>query len=293
MDAGNKKVILITGSSSGFGRFTAEMLASDGHTVYASMRASEKKNREVRLELESIGRESGKDIKVVELDVTGDASVNSAIEGVISESGRIDVVVNNAGVQYGGVTEAFTIDQVKTLFEVNFFGVARINRAIIPHMKNQKSGLLIHISSVAGRAVFPFFGLYCASKFAVESLAEAYSYELKDFGIDSVIIEPGAHKTNVFQNSQKPSEIERLKDYGDLAHFAEQMNVKFVEIAQDPGNVAAAIRNLIGMKNGERPLRTVIAEDGAGFDNLNKTIHSFQTGLLSAIGLGHLAGKGE
>jgi len=192
--------------------------------------------------------------------------------------------VNNAGVMYTGVTEAFDMEQVKAQFEINVFGTARINRAVIPYMRKRKSGLLIQISSLAGRAVFPFFGLYCASKYAAETLAESYRYELRGFGIDSVIIEPGPFKTSLFQNAPRPIDENRLGDYSELASFADRLLDGFENNGGEPEQVVETIRELIRMEK-KRPLRTVVSGEDFGIGKLNETIDSFQAGLLEAMGI--------
>ena len=179
------KKVLITGASSGFGALTAKTLLSQGHTVVATMRNADTKNKQIAEELTGLGA------SIVELDVTSDDSVNSGVEKAIELMGGLDVVVNNAGIGVLGIQENFTIEDFKRLFEVNVFGVQRVNRAALPHLRKQGSGLLIHVSSLLGRMVLPFYGPYNATKWAVEALAENYRIELSGFGIDSCIVEPG------------------------------------------------------------------------------------------------------
>src|SRR4029077_15497772 len=137
-------------------------------------------------------------MRAIELDVTDDGSVVRAVQAAMDEAGRVDVLVNNAGYGLMGVTEAVTLEQARRIMDTNFFGAVRMNRAVLPHMRKQRSGLLIHISSGAGRVVIPSLGFYCASKWALEALAEEYRYELAGQAIDSVIIQPGAYPTAVF-----------------------------------------------------------------------------------------------
>src|SRR4051794_10135217 len=162
------KVVLITGSSTGFGRATAELLSRHGYTVFATMRDSVGRNSKHREALESLAVKDKVSIHVVEMDVSNDTSVSTATERILERVGRIDVVINNAGVAALGITEAYTVEKIQKLFEVNFFGVMRVNRAVLPTMRRQRSGLLIHVSSAAGRAVAPYCGIYSASKFALE-----------------------------------------------------------------------------------------------------------------------------
>jgi len=152
------KTILITGASSGFGRDTAETLTREGHSVFASFRDSAGRNKSHAEALQSKG------INVVELDVTNNDSVERAVSNVLSRAGRIDVVINNAGIASAGVSEAFTAEQVRDLFEVNVFGIQRVLRAVLPTLRKQRDGLVINVGSILGRVTFPFFGLYGASK---------------------------------------------------------------------------------------------------------------------------------
>ena len=153
-------VVLITGASTGFGRNAAERLARRGHRVFATMRDIKGRNAEHRDALERLAVRESLPLHVLELDVTDDQSVQKAVQGALQEAGRLDVVINNAGVAGIGVTEAFTLEQVQQIFDVNFFSVVRVNRAVLPSMRQQRSGLLIHVSSAAGRVVVPGLGAY-------------------------------------------------------------------------------------------------------------------------------------
>src|SRR5436190_6520030 len=202
------KVFLITGASTGFGRIAAELLGSRGYRVFATMRDVGGRNAEAARELEA---SSGVD--VLELDVSDDASVDSAVKEITARAARIDVVINNAGFGNLGVTEAYTVDQFKQLYETNVFGVLRVNRAVLPGMRKQGSGLLIHVSSIAGRSTLPYMSPYCSSKHALESIADAYRAELAPFAIDSVLVEPGAFQTPIFYKPFTPADEARVTDY--------------------------------------------------------------------------------
>jgi len=283
------KVVLITGCSSGFGRLTAETLAREGHCVYAAMRELVGRNSSVASELMNMASEENLDLHTIEIDVTNNALIDKAVATIVKEKGRIDVLVNNAGVMNVGITEGYTLDQVKQQMEVNFFGPAQLDRAVIPHMREQQSGLLIHVSSLAGRMVFPYFGVYCASKFALEAIAESYRYELSAQGIDSVIVEPGPFGTTLISNSPKPKDKERLADYGDVAEFPNKMLASFEEFfktddAVDPQVVADDIAGLIVMSQKQRPLRTVSGVD-YGLRDLNTSAETVQRGLLETLGM--------
>ncbi len=288
-----KKVILVTGSSSGFGRLTVETLARQGHQVYASMRDINGRNAEASDQIRELAERENLAINLVELDVTDDVSVDKAVSEVIERSGRVDVLVNNAGFGYMGPTETFTLDQIQQQFDTNFFGVARMNRAVLPYMRRQGSGLLMHVSSIAGRLTMPFMGIYSASKFAVESLAEAYRYELSSLGIDSVIVEPGAFPTSIFAKIGQPADHSRLVEYGDLAKIPQQMGAGFEEMfsgdtAPDPQEVADAIAKLVATPAGQRPLRTLVGQDAQAATALNQVAEQAQEVLMEMVGLSDL-----
>ncbi|HEX6479298.1 MAG TPA: SDR family oxidoreductase, partial [Ktedonobacteraceae bacterium] len=181
------QTILVTGSSSGFGRLIVEILARQGYTVFAGMRAVAGKNAPAAEELRALAQREQLAVHIVEIDVTDDTSVEQAIASLVGITGRLDVVVNNAGIAYGGPLEAFTLEQAQQQFDTNVFGVLRVNRAALPHMRRQGSGLLLQIGSIAGRLALPFQGLYAATKFALEALTESYRDELAPFGIDAAI----------------------------------------------------------------------------------------------------------
>lgn len=285
----DKKVILITGASNGFGKLASIEFASRGHQVYAAMRGTEARNKSAKSAL--LAAASGQALKVVEMDVTDDVSVQSAIDGVAKEAGRIDVLINNAGVMNVGITEAYTTEQVRQQFDVNVFGSVRTDRAVLPYMRNAKTGLLIHVSSLAGRVVFPFFGVYCASKFALEALAEAYRYELSSFGVDSVIVEPGPYPSNLLPVAPMPADGARIAAYGDIAKVPEQMKGGFKQMYEgpnppDPSLVVAAYVKLVETRE-KRPLRTVVMPAGVDFgvERLNAAAAPFQNDLMKMLGM--------
>ena len=254
------KVVLITGSSTGFGRATAEVLGRRGYTVFATMRDIKRRNAGHRDALEALAAKDKLPIQVVEMDVSDDASVATATEQILKRAGRVDVVINNAGVAALGITEAYTVQKIQSLFEVNFFGVARVNRAVLPTMRRQRSGLLIHVSSAAGRAVLAYFGIYSASKFALEALADSYRFELAPFGVDSVIVEPGIHRTPILEAFQPPDDETRAAEYRPDADFTSRVKAVFDAAnasPETPGEVAEAFLKLIEMPAGTRPFRTV------------------------------------
>ncbi len=287
----NGKVVVVTGASSGFGKLTVLELARRGHTVIATMRDVDGRNAQVRSELDAAAKAEGHVLEVLEMDVADEASVNSAIARVIARHGRIDVLINNAGTMFVGVTEAYTVADVERQFAVNFFGAVRADRAVLPHMRAAGGGLLVHVTSLMGRVVFPFFGVYSASKFALEALAEAYRYELSSFGIDSVIVEPGPFPSNLLPSSPAPSDEGVLVSYGEVAAIPGQIKDSSSQ-AHDPANpprpqlVADAIARLVEATE-RRPLRTVVMPDGMDFgvERLNEAVAPFQNGLLEGLGM--------
>jgi NAD(P)-dependent dehydrogenase (short-subunit alcohol dehydrogenase family) len=261
------QAIIVTGSTSGFGRLTVQTLARQGHEVFAGIRASGGKNSAATAELQALAAREGLSLRVVELDVTDDASVEAAVRDVVATAGRLDVVVNNAGTYYRGPLEAFTVTQAQQQFETNVFGVLRVNRAALPQMRAQGHGLLLQVGSVLGRLAFPFVGLYAATKFALEGLTEAYRLELAGLGIDAAIVEPGTYPTSLGANRTEPADPGRLAPYsaglGRMAGLlAASANGAAGGPAPDAQEVADAIARLIATPAGQRPLRTVVAIPG-------------------------------
>ena len=283
------KPIIITGSSSGFGALSAKALAARGHRVLATMRDSATRNHTIKMELETFAQQSGHKLQVIDMDVTDDSSVSTAIDSVVKSHGRIDVLINNAGVMNVGVTEAYSMAELKVQFEVNTFGPARMFRAVLPTMRAQGSGLIVSVTSLAGRVVFPFFGAYGASKFALEALAEAYRYELSGLGIDSVIVEPGAFGTNLLPRSPAPRDQKTVVAYGAIGKIPDAMKAGFQSIYDSaepprPQDVAEAIVKLIE-QTGKRPLRTVVMPKGMDFgvERLNAGVTEVQNALLKTM----------
>ncbi len=281
------KIILITGTSTGFGRDTAETLARAGYKVFASMRDPEAKNRAHADALR------GQNIEVVELDVTNSQSVDRAVAAVIEKAGRIDVLINNAGIGAAGVSEAFTPEQATTLFDVNVIGLHRVTRAVLPDLRRHNDGLIINIGSILGRLTLPFFGLYGASKFAVEALTDSFRYEVSQFGIDVALVQPSVYPTQLYATMTQPADTERVAEYGTVGEIPDAMFQQFNTMfsatdAPDPHDIAEAIAKLIVTPKGDRPARTVV---GASFgaDTLNDATEPVQASTVEALGLGHLA----
>jgi len=235
-------------------------------------------------------------ISVIELDVTDDASVDNAVAAVIAAAGGLDVVINNAGVAGLGLLEAYSPERLRALFEVNVFGVQRVCRATLPSLRSQKNSLLIFISSTMGRVVIPCTGAYTASKFALEALAESYSYELAAHGIEVTIIEPGTHPTSIGANMQAwtADDPERVADYGPASAIPERIQASIAEVLSsptppDPNAVAQIVVQVINAPTGRRPRRVVIDElTGAGVVAINEAADNIQSMALAGLDLAGL-----
>lgn len=251
------RVVVVTGSSSGFGRNTVERFADAGWRVYATMRESRGRHAKTAAELAARG------MRVVELDVTDQTSVDRAAEEILGEAGSVDVLVNNAGATYVGPTEAFTVDAVRAQFDLNVFGVLRVNRAFLAAMRERRRGLIVYVSSVAGRLVLPGMGVYCASKAAIEAFAEAASYELRSLGVDVAIVEPGAFATNIGNSRVMFDDARRAGGYAHLAPTSSAILDDILENAQkrDSREVAEAIYRLATLPAGTRALRIPVPEN--------------------------------
>ena len=284
----DSNVVLVTGASTGFGRLISVTLARRGYTVFASMRDLTGRNRSRAAELEELGRNESLRLRALEVDVTSDTSVQQAVEQVVREAGRIDAVVNNAGVAYWGLLETFTVEQAKQIFETNFFGPLRVNRAVLPHMRQRRSGLLIHISSIAGRLVLPSMALYCATKFALEAMAETLRYEVSQLGIDSLIVEPGEYPTAIFGNAAEAADQARAVDYGAVAEMPRKILEGLASNNNDVQEVADRVVELIEMPAGSRPVRSLVGTFAQQCQPLNDLALQFQTGALQAFGLSDL-----
>jgi len=255
--------VLITGSNGGFGKLITETLLKAGHSVAASMRGATGKNQEAANEITNMGA------TVVEIDVTSDESVENGVKEAIEKLGGLDVVINNAGVGVSGMQEHFTIADWQKLFDVNVYGVQRINRAALPHLRKQGSGLILYISSLLGRMSLPFYGPYNASKWALEAMAENYRVELSGFGIENAIIEPGGFETSFFGSLIQPSDQSRVADYGDFMNVPQQMGEGFSQALannemQNPQKVADAVLEVMNQPVGEKKFRTTVDYMGMG-----------------------------
>ena len=263
------KTILITGTSTGFGKLMTETLSKAGYIVIAGMRGVTGKNSEVAKALSSLPN-----VNVVELEVTSDESVKAAIHETLTRHGKIDVLINNAAVSGFGLLEAYSLDQIKKMFEVNFYGVIRTYQAVLPSMRENKNGLIINLTSGASGHTLPFMIPYLASKFGVESITEGMQDELSDYGIENVSIQPGVYPTEMNNGSKSgisADKSEIVEKYGDAA--TQKFNAiggalfgKMAEFNMDPQTIADGVLKLINMERGTRPLRFPLDAIAQGTD---------------------------
>ena len=281
-----QRTAVVTGAGSGFGRRTAEALAADGWRVYGTMRDVATRNTAVAAELRGAG------VRIIELDVLSDASVDAAAATILTEAGAPDLLVNNAGSAFFGYVEAFTPALAERRFATNVGGPMRVNRAFLPAMRERRSGLIVYVSSIAGRLIVPFGGVYAASKWALEALAETSSYELTPFNIDVAIVQPGAYPTDISTKGVAPDDDARVASYAGLAQHAASVQAGLANAAagRDPGDVASAIVRLANAPAGARPLRTTVPADAAT-DAINDATAPVQRQVIDAFGLGVLLPK--
>ena len=292
----SKKIVLVTGASSGFGRLSAEALARAGHTVYASMRDTKGRNAPNVKAIGQLSKEQGIDLRTVELDVQSQDSVDKGVAQLIAESGRIDVLIHNAGHMVFGPAEAFTPEQFAELYDVNVLSTQRVNRTLLPHLRRQKQGLLVWVSSSSSAGgTPPYLAPYFAAKAAMDAIAVQYARELARWGIETSIIVPGAFTsgTNHFAHSGKPADQQVVAEYeaGPYAGFGAQVQKAFAEIVPPnaaPSAVAAAIVDVVNTPFGMRPFRVHIdpTEDGA---NVSFTVlDRIRSEMLYRVGLSDL-----
>ncbi len=261
----SKRTILITGASSGFGFGAAQALAARGHHVIASMRGVDGKNADKAKQLLEAAAQGGHKLDVVEIDVTDDDSVAAGVAAAVEKAGRVDILINNAGVGTWGAQEGFSSQQVLHMLNVNVVGVLRMNKAVLPHMRAAGSGYLIYVSSGLGRILFPFLGPYSGSKHAIEAIAESGSYELDLMGIQTTILQPGAYGTSFLMNSITPAD-DVLTSQPPLKAFFDGFAGAFAERAKagglgNPQEIVDALVELVEADKDARPLRRAVGVD--------------------------------
>jgi len=285
------KVIIVTGAANGIGRGICQELAQAGHKVYVSMRETKGRNARRVEEIRADAGRHGVDLCTIELDVSSEASVNSAIETIIAENGRLDVVVHNAGQVVYGPTEAFTPEQLAELYDTNVLSTQRVNRAALPQLRKQGQGLLIWITSSSARGgSVPFLGAYASSKAALDALALSYAGELARWGIETTIVVPGALGPGHYVRSGRPADTIRAEEYADgpTADVSEIALSGLAELSpQDPApqDVASAIVNVVDTPFGQRPLRVHFGPDDDGAAVVDAVADRTRAELLRRIGL--------
>jgi NAD(P)-dependent dehydrogenase (short-subunit alcohol dehydrogenase family) len=266
------KTILISGASSGFGAMTARALADAGHTTYASMRDIDGHSKEAAEDTAKYAREHDVDLRTVEMDVSDQLSVDSAVAEVLGEAGRVDVVVHNAGHMVLGPIEAFTPDQLADIYDTNVISTQRLNRAVLPHLRQQRDGLLVWVGSSSTRGgTPPYLGPYFAAKSGEDALAVTMAAEVSRFGIETTIIVPGSFTTgtNHFAHASHPEDDDIAEAYDKLyPNLMDDVAKRLADLAPDdadPSEVARQIVRVVELPKGQRPFRVHIdpANDGA------------------------------
>ncbi len=253
-----ESVALVTGCSSGIGLETAIALGREGHFTYATMRDVKKSGS-----LDKIVNDEGLPIKVLELDVDSEKSVDDTIAKIMEEKGRVDTLINNAGWGMWGAVEDVSIEEFKQQFETNFFSIIRLIQKVAPIMRKQKSGNIVNVSSVAGKIGFPVSPAYISSKFALEGLSECIRFELGPFGINVIIIEPGVIKTNFFDSMKMAKKSNSDSVYNEITSKVVSGVKMMAEMGTEPKEVADPI---IKSLNEEKPLpRYIVGNDAMMF----------------------------
>jgi NAD(P)-dependent dehydrogenase (short-subunit alcohol dehydrogenase family) len=291
----NSKVILVTGAATGFGRLTSETLARSGHTVYAGMRDLSGRNKDNAASITSLAKANGLKLKTIELDVNAQTSCTQAVQDVLAAQGQLDVLVNNAGMLVIGVTEAFSPEQALEVFNTNTVSWLRMNRAVLPHMRSSGSGLIVYVGSVTSCILSPFQGPYCASKAAGDILAETMHYENTRYGVDSVIVQPGAYTTgtNHFGGARHAEDTAVTAQYERINDLPPKLAERLAGLAQpgartDAAEIAEKISEIINMPVGSRPFRIVVDPQHHGAREVNEVRGHMQRDFMRRFGIDDL-----
>jgi NAD(P)-dependent dehydrogenase (short-subunit alcohol dehydrogenase family) len=291
-----KKVILITGASSGFGRLSANALAKAGHTVYASMRETTGRNAPQVADVAAFARDNQVDLRPIELDVGSEPSIATAVKQIVSDNGRIDVLLHNAGHMVFGPAESFTPEQIAELYDVNVVSTQRVNRAVLPQLRKQRHGLLLWMSSSSSAGgTPPYLAPYFAAKAGMDALAVQYARELARWGIETSIIVPGAFTrgTNHFAHAGRPADTARAAEYeaGPYAGFGDEVRKAFGDIVPqdaDASAVAEAVVKVVDTPFGKRPFRVHVDPTQDGADVAFAVMDRMRTEMLHRVGLDDL-----
>ncbi|MFD7661181.1 SDR family NAD(P)-dependent oxidoreductase [Streptomyces sp. NPDC059788] len=290
-----QNVVVVTGASSGFGNLTARALAEAGHIVYAGMRATTDRNASAVAALAQLQQDRGVRIAAVEMDVQEQESVDTAIDRVLREQGRIDVVVHNAGHMVLGPAEAFTVAQLADVYDINVLSTQRVNRAVLPAMRHRRQGLLVWVGSSSTRGGHPpFLAPYFAAKAAMDALAESYAAELVKFGIETTLVVPGAYPsgTNHFAHAGVPADAPRAAAYdAPYGRLRDTMTTALSGIfppGHEAAEVAEDIVRVIGLPHGERPFRTHVDPSRDGSEVVSVVYDRVRAEFFHRIGIGEL-----
>jgi NAD(P)-dependent dehydrogenase (short-subunit alcohol dehydrogenase family) len=286
-------VVLITGAATGIGNLTARALAVAGHTVYASMLDVAGRSADHATELRDTAKREGWDVHVVELDVQSQHSADTAVATVLAEQGRLDTVVHNAGHLYIGYVEAFTPADIQRLFDINTIGIQRVNRAVLPHMRDNRAGTLLYVGSTISVVLPAFFGPYVASKIAGDVLAQATAYEVGQFGIETTIVMPGpfTQGTDHFPNASRAGDEGRSHAYAALDHLVAGLadaTEALLRPEAHPRAVADEIARILALPTGSRPFRSVVDFTDAGVEQVNAVMFEAQQRFNTRLGFGDL-----
>ncbi|MFE6133050.1 SDR family NAD(P)-dependent oxidoreductase [Streptomyces sp. NPDC056437] len=287
--------VLITGAGSGFGALTARALARAGHTVYAAMRNTEGRNAGRVADARAYATEHGVDLRTVELDVLSQESADAAVDAVLADAGRLDVLVHNAGHMVTGPTEAFTPEELAAVHDTNVLGTQRVNRAALPHLRAQQKGLVVWVGSTSTRGgTPPYLAPYFAAKAAMDALAVSYAAELARFGIETSIVVPGAFTsgTNHFATGGHPAEQAVIGDYeARYAGLMDQVARRLADLAPagaDVSLVADAIVTVVDSPHGSRPFRVHVDPANDGSEEVSVVADRIRSDFLTRIGLADL-----
>ncbi|PWR02470.1 hypothetical protein DKT77_11545 [Meridianimarinicoccus roseus] len=286
------RTIVITGASSGFGAAAVRAFADRGDRVWGTMRDTAGRNAAKKAELEGYSSR----ITIAEMDVTSDASVAEGFAAILAD-GPVDILINNAGIMYIGMTEAYSVAQAHEQMDTNYYGAIRAIQAVLPSMRAAGAGLIINTSSILGRVSVPFFGTYCATKHALEAYSQSLRYEVAPFGIDIALVEPGPFPSNLLAAGKPPALADVLSSYGDLGRVPATMIEGFAQMlasdeAPDPQLVVDAYLALADAAPGKRPTRTVVGITW-GVDEVNAFTQPRQDALLKEMQLEAVLGGAD
>jgi NAD(P)-dependent dehydrogenase (short-subunit alcohol dehydrogenase family) len=254
------QVALVTGAGSGFGLLSCVELAKRGLRVFGSMRDLGRSGK-----LDDAAREAGVTVEKVRLDVTDAKSIAAAVAEVTARAGRVDVLVNNAGFGMAGFLEDLTLDELREQFETNFFGVVAVTKAVLPQMRERRSGRIINISSINGRFATPGLSAYSSSKWAVEGLSESLRHEMRPYGVQVVIVEPGTFKTEIFEKNRRVAKraFDPASPYFERTKQMERVVEKLLANRKaDPRDVARTVARVATIKKPR--LRYLVGKDAHG-----------------------------